>query len=80
MSHSFLGLRVHVASSLPEATRASLYATEPIGTTVNSAAPYPSHSPRLTSERDAPTRALRRFDAKSAFCGPCIRCRSRQHP
>jgi hypothetical protein len=79
MSYSFFGFRVPVASSFSEATRASSYGTEPIGTAVNLEAPYLSPSPRLTSERDAPTRASRSVDAQVSDMAPCNRCRSRPH-
>jgi hypothetical protein len=50
MSHSFFGFRVAVASSLSEATRASSYGSEPIGTTVSLEAPNPPN-PCLAQRR-----------------------------
>ena len=52
-----------MASALPAATSPSLYATEPIGRTVNGAPSNRSHSPRLDSLRlprtSEPSRAAR---------------------
>src|SRR5205085_2820478 len=56
-SHSCFGERVNVASDKPAATRASLYATDPIGRTVKGASRKTSHSPRLVSLRLASTTA-----------------------
>src|SRR5581483_3340054 len=56
ISHSLLGVRVKVASALPAATRASLYATLPIGLTMSWSL-YAFHSPRAVSLRLATTTA-----------------------
>src|SRR5262245_19310052 len=62
-SHSCLGVNVNVRSAKPAATRANLYATEPIGCTLKAAASKGFHSLRFTSLRlastTAPSRLLR---------------------
>src|SRR6185369_6295072 len=60
-SHSCFGVSVNVASSNPADTRASLYATEPIGRTVNCVPSNCVHSPRLVSLLLARTTAPSRF-------------------
>src|SRR5215470_4394862 len=56
-SHSCFGVKVNVASAKPAATRASLYATEPVARIVNGAFSNCFHSPRLISLLLANTQA-----------------------
>src|SRR6266700_3501833 len=62
-SHSCLGVNVNVASAKPAETKASLYATDPMGRIVNGPFSNCFHSPRLIAlllaSTDAPFKLAR---------------------